>query len=91
MKSFAATRSMVMSAVFFYAAEALAAIDGSDEAQETSFVERHWWDFLVVFFLVSMIFAYSDEDRTMQAVFWTVFTIAYLIYICLFRNSAIYS
>jgi hypothetical protein len=73
------------------AGAAMAAVDGADEAGGTGFIQRHWWDFLVVFFLVSMIFAYSDEDRNIQAAFWSVVTLLYLLYICLFRNSAIYS
>ena len=59
----------------------------SDAEPESTFLERHWWEFLAFFFLCATGFAHSDEDRTAGKYFYFILAFIFLMY-CLHKNYA---
>ena len=49
----------------------------------SGFIERHWWQIIIIYGLIALGFAYKEEDRTGGAVVFFLGAAGYLVY-CLY-------
>jgi hypothetical protein len=63
------------------------ALFAEEVPNEPGFIEKYWWDFLILTFLIFTSFAHSDEDRGAGGKFWLVLALLYFFY-CIYRENA---
>jgi hypothetical protein len=63
------------------------ALFAQEAPHEPGFIERNWWDFLILTFLIFTSLAHSDEDRGAGSKFWLFLAVLYFLY-CIYRDNA---
>jgi len=51
-----------------------------DEIAQSPFIEKHWWQVIVLYFLGAAFFSFKSEERTLGAIFFFLLTLGFLAF-----------